>query len=98
MWICPNCEEPNSCNGNECPYCKYKGKNFRQEIFIIKSRWIKDKAKLIDRVIKGIKRDKRIKKERWIDKIPEEYWNNLRDLEKDFLFKIQEELTHSETK
>lgn len=85
MYICPNCEEPNSCNGSKCPYCTHKG-SFKQVIFIVKDRWIKTKVKLIDRALK------RIRKDRWLDRIPDIYWYNLCDIEKNFLFKIQEEI------
>ena len=32
MYLCPNCEEPNSCNGNKCPYCTYVGLGFKEVI------------------------------------------------------------------
>ena len=86
MWICPNCEEPNSCNGSVCPYCSYKGKKFEQKRFIVMDIWIKNKAMLIDKAIR------RIKKDRWLYRIPEDYWLSLTDIEKGFLFKIQAEI------
>lgn len=86
MWICPNCEEPNSCNGNECPYCKHKSKKFKQIQFIVKDEWIKSKTKSIDKALRKIKKD------RWLDRIPEKYWYGLCDIEKNFLFKIQDEI------
>lgn len=87
MWICPNCEEPNSCSGSSCPYCNNKGGDFKQKIFIVIDGWIKSKSKLIDKALRRIKRD------RWLDRIPEEYWHKLCDIEKNFLFRIQDEIT-----
>ena len=86
MWICHNCEEPNSISGQNCPYCNYKGNNFKQEIFIIKNNLVKSIIKETDNICK------RLKKDRWIDRIPDEIWNCLKHFEADFLLEIQKEI------
>lgn len=86
MWICPNCQEPNSCSGTKCPYCNIKSNKFQQKVFIVMDDWIKDKAKLLDKSLRKVKKD------RWIDRIPDNYWYGLCDIEKNFLFKIQENM------